>query len=230
MTIKGDSEVRQKLKQVKFRHLKRELSERLQVAPRNCDHNKRLEFEGREVGFCSLRQTLCTEEHGPDLSQDCLDFSCRYNKDQIKEEFTTVMESPIHEIAAKYPDVAALTWVLSENPVTDFLPGSTLVGSIQGVLIWADSESEATIASQQISSLVDAGSLLKDSHEKIDVLEKQLEQLSSQVCTYDSYLGSIEQNLSEMRSLLSEVSVDLSRAASITKPEKPFWKRWFSWR
>ena len=116
MRSRGD--IKQKLKQASFRHLKR-----------------------------TLRQSLPpNEDWDPDEIA------------AIKAEFREFMAAaPVHEIARNYPDVAALMWVLSEDdPVNGGLvPGATLVGSLDDVLLWADTPEEAGRAREVLDALAE---------------------------------------------------------------------------
>lgn len=190
--IKADGEVRQKLKQVRFRHLKREIESRLRVTAKNCIHNVPLEVRKAEVGFCALKHVVCDLSEGKDHAPTCPNFGLRSSKEEIKAEFQALMDAPIHEIAAKYPDLAALTWVVGEGPATDLLPGSTLVGSVKGVLLWADTEDEAESAKSEIASLVEASTAVLDAPRLLDEFEGHLDGLATQVAESTKHLDTIE--------------------------------------
>lgn len=113
--MRDEGEIRQKLKQAQFRHLKR-----------------------------VLRSRFASKEDWP--KDEVAEI-----KSEVKEFFQT---APLHEIAAKYPDVAALLWVLDARDSNPLVPGGTLVGRMDGVVLWADTESEADHARSAIDQLV----------------------------------------------------------------------------
>lgn len=122
MKVKG--EIAQKLKQARFRHVKRELEKHF--AGQDGDWDKK------------------------EVSQV---------KAALKDFFET---APLHEIASKYPDVAALLWVLGDNEdvrkTGDLIPNGTLVGSMGGVMLWADSDDKAAKARGLLDNLAKAAS------------------------------------------------------------------------
>ena len=104
-------EIKQKLKQAKFRHVKRLILERF----------------GKE-------------------SAD------REEIELLKRQVYAIFDSPPHIVAREFPDVAALMWVL-DGDSSDFVADSTLVGTLDGVMLWADSEGEATHARELLDAL-----------------------------------------------------------------------------
>jgi hypothetical protein len=114
--MKDDSEIRQKLKQAQYRHVKRILRGKF---PRGVDWPK-------------------------DEVED------------IKDEYRAFFqEAQLHEIARDFPDVAALMWVLEEQPDQALVVNGTLVGSMGGVMLWADSDEDADAARGMIDQIVD---------------------------------------------------------------------------
>jgi hypothetical protein len=115
--MRRESEIRQKLKQACFRHVKRDLRDRF---PPGADWP-------------------------------------REQVDSVKSEFRRfIATAPIHEIARRYPDVAALMWVLEERSGQSLRLDGTLVGKMGGVPLWADTEEEAETARSMIDKIVDA--------------------------------------------------------------------------
>ena len=113
--MRSEGDVKQKLKQVQYRHLKKVLRK---LFP-------------------------------PDEEWD------RSKVQEVKAEFkTAIATAPLHEIAKDFPDVAALMWVLdAETAQEDLVPGSTLVGSLAGVFLWADTPEQATKARDILDKL-----------------------------------------------------------------------------
>jgi len=113
--MKDPSEIRQKLKQAQYRHVKRILRGRF---PQGAD------WPRGEV-------------------------------DEIKDEYRAFFqEAPLHEIARDFPDVAALMWVLEDQPDQALVVNGTLVGSMGGVMLWADSGDEADTAREMIDQII----------------------------------------------------------------------------
>ena len=109
------SAIQQKLKQAKYRHVKRILRDRF---PRDQDWPK------DEV-------------------------------EEIKAEYRAFFqEAPLHEIARDFPDVAALMWVLQEQPDQALAVNGTMVGAMGGVLLWADSDEDAHYARELIERVM----------------------------------------------------------------------------
>lgn len=80
----------------------------------------------------------------------------------VKEEYREFFSnSPIHVIAKDFPDVAALMWVLEDQP-DGLIVGGSLVGRMGGVLLWADSEEEAEVARSMIDRIVEEATKPRD--------------------------------------------------------------------
>lgn len=225
--IKGDGEIRQKLKQARFRHLKREIESRLRLTAKNCVHNIPLEVRGAEVGFCALKHIVCDVAEKKDHAPSCPNFGLRASKDEIKADFQALMESPIHEIATKYPDVAALTWVVGKEEPTDFLPGSTLVGSVKGVLLWADTEGEAESAKSEIANLVEASAAVLNTPKILDGFEDHIDTLAQQVQESASSLDLIEVRVAALHDEIEAFRQDILAAngLAVSKPSLWSWLR-----
>jgi hypothetical protein len=114
--MKGSGEIRQKLKQAQYRHLKR-----------------------------LLRKRLPTDE---DWDRN----DVQGIKKELREFFSA---APLHEIAQRFPDVAALLWVLAERDDEDLIPEGTLVGSLDGVFLWADTAEKADRARDVLDTLIE---------------------------------------------------------------------------
>ena len=113
--MRDASEIQQKLKQAKYRHVKRILRQRF---PSNGD------WPPDEVA-------------------------------QIKQEYREFWEnSPLHEIARDFPDVAALMWVLDHRPDEPLAPNGSMVGAMGGVLLWADTDEDADYARELIEKVM----------------------------------------------------------------------------
>lgn len=103
--MKTEGAIQQKLKQVRFRHLQRELESRLSEEPGNCKH---LTEQG---ALCTLHNAPCGQKaHRP---PSCGIFEIANEKEELKASMKEFFATrPAAEIAARFPDVAALMWVL----------------------------------------------------------------------------------------------------------------------
>lgn len=119
--MKSEGAIRQKLKQARFRHLKKILQADLSTLPINCEHNRILDLPDIEVSICSLYATVCDEQYGGrEIARECPKYQGRYEKEKLKEDFLLLMtESSIGTIAVEYPDIAALMWVLEDDDEID---------------------------------------------------------------------------------------------------------------
>lgn len=131
--MKSESQVRQKIKQVVFRHRKKYVENGLKRWPSNCAHNKlvrlRTPSSGKhQIRCCSLKnddvdQTdlVCDRNLGGlRQSRSCPYFEHRASAQDLKQEFVKKLGldgSPVSlgELARDYPDVVALNWVLGAH-------------------------------------------------------------------------------------------------------------------
>ncbi len=158
--MKSVGDIAQKLKQVQFRHSKKEIEKLLSRTPSNCVFQKRVEVKGSGgLGFCTcpeigLKACDVSAEH-LNRAPDCPRFSLKMSVEEAKESVKSFFrDSPPAEIASKYPDAAALMWVLDDevsNP-----PDVYLVPNLGSLPLWASSPERAAEASAQIEALQEA--------------------------------------------------------------------------
>lgn len=124
--MRTEGQTKHKLKQVLFRHLQKRLRLSFRRRPETCFHNRTLEGEGGlQVGICGFPKGKsclcdCRLPEGLDRARDCLWWEPRRGKEEVKAEFRDLVESPDRgAIAAEYPDVAALLWVLGDANMKD---------------------------------------------------------------------------------------------------------------
>lgn len=144
--MKTEGEIRQKLKQVIFRHRKAFVQDGLERTPANCQHNAParlpvLVSEVDTIRVCRFvsdngewNNQVCDPRHGgARQALKCPHFVCRNNAEDLKDTFRSNLGldgSPVAlaHIAREYPDVVALMWVLgpsdaatpAENSILDF--------------------------------------------------------------------------------------------------------------
>jgi len=125
--MKSEGAIRHKLKQVRFRHLKKHVERELKPHPDNCTHNRPLKQPvGGVLRICvhpdqEGGQRLCDEEwEGEEKAKLCRLFTCCSTKDEVKETFKEELAGmSFAQIAYIYPDMAALMWTLDEETVDE---------------------------------------------------------------------------------------------------------------
>jgi hypothetical protein len=124
--MRSEGAVRHQLKQVLFRHLQKELRANFRQIPVSCRFNRQSLLEGTiqhgvSVGVCYFevdgkpRKVVCDARlpGGSEQARNCPLWSPHRDKETVKQEFRDLMASGDYGmIAAKYPDVTALMWVL----------------------------------------------------------------------------------------------------------------------
>jgi hypothetical protein len=126
--VKSEGQIRQQLKQVIFRHLKKRLKDQLRQAPDTCRHNSELEPRDRHDDAHGIQACFFTTDGVPrgvvcDVRYDngfrakeCPLWESRRDKEDIRTEFQALVEDENRgKLAAKYPDIAALMWVLDND-------------------------------------------------------------------------------------------------------------------
>jgi len=131
--MQNEGKVKQKIKDAKFRYMKRELRDKLKVCPRNCVHNERHTFttyeygeDGEptvavenEIGLCMYGADNPEEWPGKicddvKTAQECPLFQGKYDKEDVKEAFHEKLEDDVY-VAENFKDIAALQWVVGEQ-------------------------------------------------------------------------------------------------------------------
>jgi flagellar capping protein FliD len=221
--MKPEGAVRQKLKQVRFRHAKRELDVALTRTPSTCEHNAVLDVPGvGEVGVCSLtRGVLCDAGRGADLAPGCATYSCKHTKEGMKEVLEAAFDAPISEVAAKYPDAAALMWVLTDENLSDPAPtfmtdpfgeSGVLVGTFFGVQVWAGSVGERGLLATALNDLVESEVrlrcevALKDEANQTLQTEVALKDEANQ--TLQTELDSVQEGVRSVQDALTTLETD----------------------
>lgn len=129
--MKSEGQIKQKIKQVVFRHRKAYIRHGLARHPENCRYNQKVRLPVhmanratlRVCGYCpqgkSPNNVVCDSTMGGERqAAECPYFEAGRSADDLKDEFNQKMglngEAPVEigYIAQEYPDVAALLWVL----------------------------------------------------------------------------------------------------------------------
>lgn len=121
--VKSAGAIRHKLKQVRYRHLKRRLDSRLKLDPVNCAHNVQVALpDGADVYVCQLKvaegslMAVCDDRTELSIHHGCTVFDPIESKEDIKAEYRDFLATAsLAEIAAECPDMAALLWVLEDE-------------------------------------------------------------------------------------------------------------------
>lgn len=122
--MRKENTIKRKLQQVKFRYLKNFISDYFAQSPETCAHNMKMPPSpvGNAPSVCGFGLGVGWEPSYCDRMIDdgkrarTCTLYCRFEiktKENLKEEFNeTLRNSTLPEIAAEYPDMAALLWVL----------------------------------------------------------------------------------------------------------------------
>lgn len=126
--MKTDGQVRHKLKQVLYRHLKLRLENNFKKRPETCKHNGTILYgtDGPLTApkFCAHASQLglvCDVAHGGlEKARSCPHWTPNQTKEEVKQEFYGLLTEPKHVLASEMPDAVALMWVLDEEEISDF--------------------------------------------------------------------------------------------------------------
>lgn len=131
--MRSEGQVRHQLKQVIYRHLQKRLRENFRQRPSNCAHNREVVLDpetGASVGLCGVLHADGTARNVPcdaripgcsEMANKCSLFHPLLTKEEVKAEYNEILRSGDRGvIAAHFPDIAALLWVLDE--VAEGLP------------------------------------------------------------------------------------------------------------
>lgn len=128
--MKSQGAIRHKLKQVKARLLQKAIRNNLSKKPCNCKHSGLVRGSASEPLFyvCLLDSDKPKEWEGticdPSVPNNCPFFKPPKSKEEIEQEFEAefnklIATGNMGDIASKYPDVAALVWVLAGDEEGD---------------------------------------------------------------------------------------------------------------
>lgn len=123
--MRSQGNIRQQLKQVIYRHLQRRLRSNFKQRPDTCRHNRQIPLgEESYVSLCGIlspsgepRNVPCDSRiPGCDaMARVCPLWEPTSSKEEVKASFYALLHSGDRGlIAAEYPDIAALMWVLDD--------------------------------------------------------------------------------------------------------------------
>ena len=119
--MRTQSQIQQQLKQVVYRHLQKKLRMLFKKKPTTCRHNREFRFEdGSYVRLCGVRNPMIPcDDRIPgcsELARECPLWKEMRDKQDVKAEYHDLIQSSDRgRIAARYPDIAALMWVLDDT-------------------------------------------------------------------------------------------------------------------
>jgi len=126
--VKTEGQVKQKVKQVVFRHRKEYVRRGLAQIPDNCGHNRVVHLPQHTgnratIRVCGLENNdvVCDASMGGDAqARGCPHFKCQNTSNSLKTQFNIQLglngeTVEIGYIAKEYPDVAALMWVMGPD-------------------------------------------------------------------------------------------------------------------
>lgn len=138
--MKSLGSVKHQLKQVIFRHVQRQLRDNFKQAPDTCKHNKAISAPGGcKVGICFYgeppKKILCDAAilDGAEQARDCPWWTALRSKDAVKQEIQKLLlQGDRGLIASRYPDIAALLWVLDTDEDRNALEATIQEASKEG--------------------------------------------------------------------------------------------------
>lgn len=126
--MKPEGQIRHRLNQALFRHLKREIRTSLSCRPENCKHNGLVSSAAVRVHLCLLENSpgnhdVCDVAHGGlEKAAGCPYFECKNTKETVKAKFTSfIKEGDRAEVSERYPDIAAYFWVLGMDGMPELI-------------------------------------------------------------------------------------------------------------
>jgi len=232
--LKTAGQIAQKLKQVRFRHLKKELSSLLKESSENCAHNRLVQDLPVFVRVCKLDCTACGGL-AADRSGTCGTFEPKHSEESIRSSLSKFFQNrAVHEIAVRFPDVASLQWALSEDDEKGPLfPTAEFLGTLFEVPVWVGSPGDAQRVVVRMERYLRAEALVG---QVAGVLECDPEHVVASARTLQENLSSSGEMVESTRSLNQELrqqllSLDeelkILQAEKVAVVPKSWWRRVF---
>lgn len=135
--MKTEGQIKQKLKQVVYRHRKKFISSGMAKKPANCLYNRAVRLpvhtgNRATIRVCGLVQNgehvcnvICDSTMAGDRqAEKCSFFENKDTAEELKKQFKAKIgldgsAVSIGEIAREYPDIAALMWVLGSGSLSE---------------------------------------------------------------------------------------------------------------
>jgi hypothetical protein len=131
--MKSESEIKGKLKEIKYRYVKKQIKQNRKHIPQNCFFNSDLKSDRSPdfvLGVCTHEETdewvsfygkndhrVCDLNfEGQSRCKECPFFKWKYEKDDIKEGIDTeLLNLSAAKLAFNYPELMTLLWVLDDD-------------------------------------------------------------------------------------------------------------------
>lgn len=113
--MKQPTEIKEKIRQLKFAYLKKFYREHLSREPKNCIYNRPVVFAGTK----EYATRICTYFSDGDTYQICASTDCALSCNAFvsrfeRRELRDALETDIQSNPVKYPEIMALSWALEK--------------------------------------------------------------------------------------------------------------------
>jgi len=242
--MRSNGQIAQKLKQARYRHVKREIRRLLDRNPDNCKNNRTVKTPSGKLGVCKLDCQTC--DVWLDRSPECPDFDPLHTKDEIKDSLKEFFQTrTVPEIAVRFPDVAALLWVLAEDEdpqAGPLFPEGQQLATLFGIDIWVDTPEEFE-ALREVSENIIEGQKVLDSlasildEEAPEVFPGKIRELlasrhqaeaDSEVKSRD--LGHVSKENQKLREERDQLRTQALVPVEEIPSAVPWWRRIFPWQ
>jgi len=170
--VKTPGQIAQKLKQIRFRRTKRELSRLLKESGANCAHNFEASARNVSLRVCRLDEKAC-DSRFRDRSKECGKFQQRHTAEDLKNSLRDFFaEASLEDLSIRFPVVAILQWVLEGEDVPG-APNQNPFPSaeIEGRMVWAETEEDLQTVAQA----------LKDEEDRADDLHQRIMEMNKEI-------------------------------------------------
>ena len=118
--MRTEGSVKHKLNQVIYRRMKSYVDSTQKRRPENCKFNVAQEVAAGMIRLCSNKESgvlVCDEQRGGlSIVSSCDKFCPSRSPEDVKREFHDFMDNArLAEIAHRYPEIVALSWVLNKD-------------------------------------------------------------------------------------------------------------------
>jgi len=256
--MRSKGQVAHKLKQAVHRAIQREVRNLTRRTGPSCTNNREVTFGTGAVRVCALDCQKC-DPVLDDRAPECPDYTPRATEPQIRKSLREFLKTrPPQDLAARFPDIASLLWVLA-NGDDDDQRGHLMLQAepalkLWGVAAWADTpEDRQTLQGAYLEGAV----TLKAAQAKAERLQADLDaaaEIQQQADQKDSIIRSQERALAASEKALREADARAEehrraaqvksealarlqgeledfRAAQLPAHQDPpsWWRRFLSW-
>jgi hypothetical protein len=133
--MRPKGQVAQKLKQAVHRAIQREVRNLTRRTASNCANNREVGFGPGSIRVCALDCQKC-DPVLDDRAPECPDYASRASEQQIRKSLREFLKArPPQDLAARFPDVASLLWVLADEEGDD-QRGHLMVQAEPALKLW----------------------------------------------------------------------------------------------